>query len=149
LLTCAPRTASARAATSVTLGRIRREGFEHLMQAYPALRETVWHEFSKRNFDNLLLQLPRYRHFDRADRRAWFEHGRTLELAAGRREPVLDGARFAFVLSGLVRAGSAEQRAVGLLELSGGELEAVEQAHVVLLPDPSPRSQVAPAALTG
>lgn len=54
LLADVPRTASARAATAVTLGRIRREEVQPLMDESPDLETRIWEAYGKHTLDNAL-----------------------------------------------------------------------------------------------
>src|SRR5690606_29716826 len=54
LVTGEARTATAAAATSVTLGLIRKNDFDKLMEQFPTLSERVWNEVAWRRFDNCL-----------------------------------------------------------------------------------------------
>ena len=137
LLTGAPRTATARAATAVTVGKVSREAFNHLMEAYPALHDNVWHEFAKRAFDNHVRGRNRFAHLDHAKRIAWYELGRSVVLERGGREELRARDDFAFVLTGRIRAAALEHAAPTLVDVdAAGAVEALEPSRVILLPSP-------------
>jgi Na+/H+ antiporter len=135
LLTGAPRTAAARAATTVTLGRISRADFEALMQTRPEVRERVWQAYGRRVFDNVL-RLDRHKaSWVGTASRAWFCTGRAFSLLEGE-TPELDAARFAFVVHGRISKGSRTFDAPALIELDGEPLRAERPARLVLLGEP-------------
>ncbi len=152
LLTGAPRTASARAATSVTVGEVSREGFSKLMAAQPELAERIWGEFGKRRFDNLCRDLPEFSDLDHDQRLAWYDSGQLVTLAVGSGHEVDGEYAYVFVISGTVRGGRTEYPAPSLFSLGVlSEVEAVAEARFVLLADPasvlSPRSARAPVSV--
>ncbi len=137
LLTGAPRTASIKAATSVTLGKIGRDDFAHLIEAAPQLGECVWQAFGTRNFDNHVRKLPRFRHLDHEDRLMWCAAGTPTLMRAGEMTRTTDSTTQVLVLTGMIRAGRAQHSAVDLVDIDcPTELEAVEESRIVLLPDP-------------
>jgi len=138
LLTGAPRTASARAATSVTLGQIKRDDFERLMGSEPELGDKVWHEFSKRSFDNLVRNLPEFSVLDRDGRRAWFENGAAGQVAPGTAHEVEAHHRYLFVAHGRVRVAGRTYDAPALVGLAGAtQVETETGARFALLVDPT------------
>jgi hypothetical protein len=138
LLTGAPRTASARAATSVTLGQIKRDDFEHLMETQPELREKVWHEFAKRRFDNAVRGLPEFAGLSHDDRLTWFEKGELVEAPANTSHRVRSRDRFVFVALGTIRLGPKTHAAPVLVALTDTpQLETATEARFVLLVDPT------------
>jgi len=139
LLSGARRTASGRAGTSVTLGRLDRGAFERLMGAHPALRSAIWREFAKRHFDNFVEKLAKFAWLDHAKRLEWFERGELVELAQHATRSIPEETAWAFVVTGSVDAGGdGTVQAVGLAELKGcAELVAPEPTRVVLLPEPT------------
>ena len=76
LLTGAPRNATARAVTALTVGRIDRAGFDRLLETQPSLREQVWRALRRRSFDNAVRVLPAHGHLGRVQRLAWIDSGR-------------------------------------------------------------------------
>ncbi|GIW70782.1 MAG: sodium/hydrogen exchanger [Planctomycetota bacterium] len=136
LLTGAPRTATVRAATTVTAGEIARADFHRLLAEQPALRRGVWQTFARRQFDNHLRQLARWRHLGHDERLGWFARGELRELAAA--EPVEAGAGFVFVVTGALARDGQRHEAPALLARAGaGSLvAAAAETRVVLLPPP-------------
>jgi hypothetical protein len=137
LLAGTARTASIRAATSVTLGRIERDAFEHLMQTQPALREKIWEAFGRRTFDNFVRAQPRFAHLDHDDRAGWFGSGEHRVLAPGEAQSLEPSHDFVFLLTGSVQSGGRSYAAPALIEVDGqSSLRAVALARVSLLPGP-------------
>jgi hypothetical protein len=152
LLTGAPRTASARAATSVTVGEVSRDGFSKLMAAQPELAERIWGEFGKRRFDNLCRDLAEFSDLDHDQRLAWYDSGQLVTLAEGVGREIDSEYAYVFVISGKARAGSTDYPAPSLFSLGTlRALEAASEARLVLLADPatvlSPRSARAPVSV--
>jgi len=140
LLSGARRTASGRAGTSVTLGRLDRSAFARLMKAHPTLSEAVWREFAKRHFDNFVEKLPKFSWLDHEKRLAWFERGELVELEKNAMRSLPSEIAWAFVVTGAVDSGNdgGAVAAVDLAELRGSDkLVAAEPTRVVLLPEPT------------
>ena len=134
LLTGAPRLATARAMTTITVGEISRRDFDRLMATQPGLREGVWQAFGERAFDNHLRGLRSYDRLSRDDRIAWFRRGRLVALDAGEQVPV-DGDAFAFVVDGgLERSGEACPRPSLLPLQPDTPLRTTEETRVAMLP---------------
>jgi NhaP-type Na+/H+ or K+/H+ antiporter/CRP-like cAMP-binding protein len=148
LLTGEPRAASARAATTVTLGRISRADFDLLMQTRPEVRERIWQAYGQRVFDNALRLDRRRAPLVGAPSRAWFRDGRPLSLAEGESRE-LEGARFAFVVHGRVSRGPLVFDAPALVELDGVRLHADRPTRLQLLdetPDAEEEMELEPLA---
>jgi CRP-like cAMP-binding protein len=138
LLTGAPRTASARAVTSVTLGEVSREGFSRLMAAQPELGERIWKEFGKRRFDNLCRRLAQFSYLDHEQRVAWYSSGAFLTLESGRDCEVAADYSYVFLTAGSVRLGERSYPAPSFFSVQAARrVVAVEEARLVLLADPS------------
>lgn len=134
LLTGAPRVATARAITTVTVGELSRRAFERLMAAQPGLREGVWRSFAERRFDNHLRTLSRYEHLSHDDRVRWFRRGSLVALERGEALPCDDGA-IAFVVVGSVAGNGTTWPEESVLPLRRGlSLRATESARVAVLP---------------
>jgi len=134
LLTGEPRTATIRAATTVTVGKINREDFEHLMDTQPDVRQGVWACFARARFDNFLLGIKRYGHLDREARTGWFEQGTHIELKAG---DVIDwgDAAHVFLATGSVEVGGVERSAPILLDTEKDAVfRATAETRAVLIP---------------
>jgi CRP-like cAMP-binding protein len=134
LLTGAPRSATVRAATTVTLGRIRRDSFQHLIETQPALRDAVWQEVGQRGFDNAL-RGTRFGALDRDTRRDWLERATRVELAAGDSHVSDPRSSAVFVLLGAVHLGDEPVRAGNVISLEQRPLRADQAAVVYLLPE--------------
>ncbi len=138
LLTGERRTASARAATTVTLGRIKRDDFNTLMDTQPALGERIWHAVAWRNFDNAVRTLARFKHLDREARRQWFESGTELTLAAGTVHEIEADCAFGFTVTGEIEVKPQRHATGALVELASCQtIDAVRDSRLVLLPHPS------------
>jgi NhaP-type Na+/H+ or K+/H+ antiporter/CRP-like cAMP-binding protein len=139
LLTGEPRTASAVALTSVTLGKIDRGRFEQLAQRVPGLLEQIWRAFSERVFDNHLRDNESYVHLGHSERIAWFRAGRFHRLAAGEKVTAALADRAVFLVYGSVRGPRAELASVALVPTVEGEVfEARAPTVLCLLPEPIP-----------
>ena len=133
LLTGEPRTATIRAATTVTVGKIKREDFHGLMERYPQLNQRIWSAFTQREFDNHLRTLPGWGHLDHADRTSWIGECAPEQLQAGEQLAAGDAA-YAFVLMGSVDiSGKAYNSPVLVLLQKNASINATSQARVVLL----------------
>lgn len=104
LLTDEPRSASARAATAVTVGRISRRDFRQLMETRPGVQHKIWRAFAERSLDNrlragLLGRLSGER------RRELVATSRELLLEAGEGMVVAGGGLF--VVDGMIEAGDS------------------------------------------
>jgi Na+/H+ antiporter len=137
LLTGAPRTASIRAATTVTLGRISRERFDQLMRHHAGLTERIWRAFARRTFDNLTRGHPHFSHLERRVRLEWFDAGRLLPLPAGGTCAAAATDAFAFLATGRVAHGGSVHDRAALIDLAGvRELRAEQESWIALLPLP-------------
>jgi hypothetical protein len=144
LLSGEPRTASCRAASSVTLGKLDRVAFDRLMGEHPALRQGVWREFARRTFDNHVASLPRFARLDHQQRLSWFGRGESVQVGAGASLTVPNAYPFLFLVTGAVRRGDATVHAPALRFLGEGRtLSATEATHALLLPDPLEHSREA------
>lgn len=136
LLTGARRTATVRAGTSVTLGKVDRADFAGLMEQHPDLAEKVWGEFGRRVFDNFTRSHPTYGELDRDQRFAWLDRGQVVHQPAGsvhRRQP---HHTHAFVVSGAIEVEGAKHSAPALVPLDGAESFSCDvETRLVMLPD--------------
>ena len=140
LLTGETRNASARAATPVTLGKVGRKDFEHLMRSHTALSAAVWSEVEKRSFDNAVANAPECSTLSREARARWLAAGKRIEAAAGGSESV-GPARHIFMVRGRAELRGAEldadNPATRLSQCGAGdEVVAVTNCRYVLLPPP-------------
>jgi len=135
LLTGAPRGATVRAATTVTVGEIRRADFDELMASLPQARAQIFRAFERRLFDNHAQEVAALGDLSHDDRIRWVDAGRTVEVPAG------DGARiertdaWLFVVIGSVELEAESLTAPALRQLRGDELIVSAQgARIRLLP---------------
>jgi Na+/H+ antiporter len=146
LLTGAPRTASIRAATTVTLGKIERTRFEGLVRKHPELGQQIWRAFSRRTFDNRVRTAPAFAYLDRRARLAWFDAGRLVRLLSSEHHSLGAADRYVFVAAGRVGAdGRALER--GAFEALEGisALSAREDSWITVLPEIPHDPERAPA----
>ena len=138
LLTGSPRNATARAATTVTVGEIEREEFDGLMQTQPHVRDEIWQSFAERRFDNYLRSAAGYAHLDREARRRWFQSGKLVTLEAG--EPVPGEApSLAFLVTGSLERNFRRHAEPALIALeTGAPLRATERSRVAVVPSAFP-----------
>jgi Na+/H+ antiporter len=116
LLTGERRTASIRAATAVTLGRIDAEAFNHLMETQPGLRERVWSAFAEREFDTYLREQRVFGYLDHDDRLKWIRSAPMREISPGDRFETSEEG-YLFVVTGSVSDGGQRLSAPALLKL--------------------------------
>ncbi|MCO4762056.1 MAG: cation:proton antiporter [Myxococcales bacterium] len=136
LLTGERRTASIRAATSVTLVRLGRAAFDGLMEGNQELSDKVWDGFAQRRFDNHLRTLSAFRHLNRAERVGWICGRPHLQLREGAMEEATADTAWLFVLTGRVRTvgHEADHVAPALVRIDGNRaLSCRSNARVVLL----------------
>ena len=134
LLTGAPRTATIRAATTVTLGEINRDSFDHLLEEHPTVRERVWDAFAAHQFDNYTRNHSRYQHLAHDDRMGWIKAGTQSQHIAGREFDV-GSAEYMFVVLGEVDVEGLSADAPTLVSVAHHEtLKAIGNCRVVLLP---------------
>jgi len=139
LLGGAPRNATARAVTTVTVGEISHGSFERLMETQPALRETLWQGFSERRFDNHLRRLAEFGQLGHEDRMRWFRRGEVVTLEPGETMHA-DGARYAFVVTGEVEVDGAIRTEGALVAIRAEvQIRALEQTRIARLPWPGAR----------
>ncbi len=136
LLSGQPRTATAKAKTAVTLGKLSRAGFEHLMDSQPLLRQSIWKEFTWRRFDNELRALGSHQYLERKQRREWLEAGRAGVADQGQSQE-LDTTETLFVTTGTVEFDGRSQRAPCLVRGRGKAVAASACRWVVLGPPPA------------
>ena len=138
LLTGEPRNATARAKTPVTLGRVRRQDFAHLMAHHPALSGAVWDEVKRRRFDNALAKTGQFDNLNRHQRGRWLARGTFTHLEAGAVSRVGEEG-YIFVVHGRIRLGERELDVHDPVirydaEPANVEIVAVDESRYVLLP---------------
>ncbi len=140
LLSGAPRTAAAKAASTVTLGRISKSDFDTLMSERPRVRARIWDAYGRRLFDNLLRADRKLAHLVGQESRRWYCAGEMIEPGEGERVALAD-ARYALLIHGRVTIDGRRHDAPALVSLGklGGsrELSADAGARVVLLGAPA------------
>jgi Na+/H+ antiporter len=133
LLTGEPRNATIHAATTVTVGEIRREDFERLMRTQPRLKDGVWRAFLGRDLANHMRGRPDCPQLTNAQRHRWVQ-GARIERLDGGESLQSEGARYVFVLGGRVHVGGREEAAPQLLSIDGAvTITAISDAAVALL----------------
>lgn len=137
LLTGDRRTATARACTAVTLGRIDRVDFDHLISTRPRLRDLIWRAFANRKLDDYVIErrvLPR---LSKSERQHWIDSGTFTDLDAHGTLPV-DDASCIFLVTGTMRILGNDISAPALVQVTPGiEVTAAEKSRIILLPSPA------------
>ena len=100
------RSASLRTAGSVILIKISRPTLFSVLDANPALRETIWKNFAERRFDDCVRGLGHFKTLERIARLAMIEAGVHQELA-DRESTTVDPGFLLFVLFGDLRVDQA------------------------------------------
>jgi Na+/H+ antiporter len=137
LLTGDRRTATAKACTAVTLGRIDRVDFDHLISTRPRLREIIWRAFADRKLDDYVIERHVLPKLSKAERQAWIESGSLAEIDAGASTSPGDAA-FLFVVTGIARILGNDVKAPSLVQVNPEtEIVGVEKSRIMLLPSPS------------
>lgn len=137
LLSGAPRTASVRAATTLTVGIIQRDAFHRLLQERPELAQGVWLAFAMRAFENHMRQTGRFAHLGVAGRAAWARQMALHVVPDGEQLPCERG--HLFLVLGQARIDGALHSAPALFPGSTGlRAEAVGEARIGLLPENVP-----------
>ncbi len=150
LLTGDRRNASARAATPVTLGRVTRKDFEHLMRSHAALSSAVWSEVEKRSFDNAIAGASEFEALDRAGRLRWLGSGTRHNMRAGDSLKLQQNGHV-FVVRGKARLGDEALDAANPASRitrcgAAQQLEALEDCRVMVLAPPELLPDVAEQA---
>lgn len=134
LLDEAPRNATLRALTTVTVGEVSRADFLALMRDHPRFCRGVWEAFVARRFDNHVRQLADYEHLSHDERLGWLAAGRILGLAPGATVEA-DPDALLFLAHGRLRVGEASFEASTLLPVDWGRAAVAEtEARVAVLP---------------
>ena len=140
LLTGAPRTASVRAATSVTLGKIERESFSALLAKSEHFEGEVWMAFARRSFDNYLRRAGRFGHLSGAQRSQWVDSGTMNCLEAGELTGP-ESSRYVLGVTGEMVVDGVVHGAVALAELgSDRRISCTGEGRAVFLGEPPERS---------
>ncbi len=140
LLTGAPRTASARAGTTVTVGRISSANFERLLKQRPKLRTRIWEAFTRNALDNETREHPAFRHLSRELRHGWAEGVPLLELRDGEHVDA-QHVDWVFCATGALRAADGTQQP-RLTRGRRSDMVASGDVRVVLL-GPPPAAEAA------
>jgi Na+/H+ antiporter len=137
LLTGDRRTATARACTAVTLGRIDRVDFDHLISTRPKLHDLVWRAFAERKLDDYVIErrvLPR---LSKSERQAWIASGTLTAFHVRESVPVGD-ASYIFLVTGGMNIPGTEVRAPALVQVTPDvAVTAAENSRIMLLPSPA------------
>ncbi|MBW2464221.1 MAG: cation:proton antiporter [Deltaproteobacteria bacterium] len=130
LLSGEPRTASARAATAVTVGRISTRDFRQLMETRPEVEEKMWSAFGRRLLDNQL-RAGAFGNLTPAARRLLMAGcaGRALSEGAS----LIASGGGLFVVDGELETEAGVRRAGALID-PGESLRARTGARVLRLP---------------
>ena len=106
LLSGEPRTASVRAASSLSLVTVDKATFDRILQAQPTLAAVAWAAFARRRLETYLSHQLHFGHLRHADREAWANQGEltTLGPDAG---PHLTTTPWTFVAQGAIELACA------------------------------------------
>jgi len=74
---------SARAACATRLLRIDGPGVQHLMENEEEVRDALWGLFGRRLFDGFVRKLDRFAGMSRAERMAWYDGAKVMDLDIG------------------------------------------------------------------
>jgi len=74
---------TARAACASRLLRIDGPAVQHLMEDEPSVRDALWGLFGRRLFDGFVRRLDRFAGMTRADRMAWYDGAKVMDLDVG------------------------------------------------------------------
>ncbi|MCZ7606130.1 MAG: cyclic nucleotide-binding domain-containing protein [Planctomycetota bacterium] len=145
LLTGEPRSASVRAATTLTALRLRFPDVRKLMEESPELRNQVEDAWARHVLDNLLRGDAAWQHLAHAQRTDWARGKQTVTLHAGDKLEV-GAARWVFLLSGALKLRDGTRHAPALLQAAhAAGLEPEGEARVILLDEP-PAHALSPQA---
>lgn len=141
------RTATVRAATALTLGRIARDAFQHLMSTQPTLKESVWSAVLRRSFDNAVRQEERFSELDHEERLEWVQAGTERSLEPGETYQLQQGQSFVFVACGSLHSEGRALQSGCLVELAPGATVTAQEGNTLIAALPHP-GQVAFAPRT-
>jgi NhaP-type Na+/H+ or K+/H+ antiporter/CRP-like cAMP-binding protein len=134
LLTGEPRTATIRAATTVTVGKVSRESFEHLMATQPHIRERVWDAFATHQFDTFARNHETYGLLD-ADRRKTWVADRPQVTLDPTDTHVVEDEGFVFICVGTVVREDRKLEAPAMIRVREGQkIEAHTHSRIVVMP---------------
>lgn len=138
LLTGERRSATVRAATTLTLVEIARDLLDELMERHPGMRQHIWQSYAQREFDNTVRRTPAFSHLDRARRERWIADRVAVALEPGQSLTPGPDDRHLFLVAGELTAGERTLTAPALVDLGRhpGPFEARNQARVIALPAP-------------
>ncbi len=131
LLSGEPRTASARAATAVTVGRISSRDFRKLMETRPEVEDKMWNAFGRRLLDNQL-RAGVHGKLDPDVRRLIM--ARCVGRALVKGESLVASAGGLFVVDGCLETDAGPRRAGSLVD-PGESCRATTGARVLELPN--------------
>lgn len=145
LLTGEPRSASVRAATTLTALRLRFPDVRKLMEESPELRNQVEDAWARHVLDNLLRGDAAWQHLAHAQRTDWARGKQAVTLHAGDKLDV-GAARWVLLLSGTLKLREGVRHAPALLQAAhAAGLEPEGEARVILLDEP-PAHALSPQA---
>ena len=133
LLTGERRSATVRAATTLTLFRIGRDDFRALLGSRPYLQDAIWQSYSEHAFDTLARERSELAWMDRDARLRWLAAGERIHLTRGDR---VEGEKEShwFLVQGELSVGSGRREAPALFEVPTDEEAArVESLEAVIV----------------
>ncbi|MBZ0136309.1 MAG: cation:proton antiporter [Planctomycetes bacterium] len=136
LLTGEPRSATVRAATTLTALRLHLDDLRKLMEEAPELRHEVDDAWARHVFDNLLRGDEAWQHLTKTQRADWPRGKAQIELPQGESLDVGD-ARWVFLLSGALGLREGIREAPAMLQAShAAGLRAARECRLILLDEP-------------
>jgi CRP-like cAMP-binding protein len=138
------RSMSIRTVTASALLRIPRSALLPMLEAYPALRQSLWETLAERQLEDLVRDNARYGSLGRKGRRAWLQRGEQLERAAHEAIPVEAGTSMLVLMAPVEIehvGGRTATRGPALVEaLHPLRVVPQERARLFLLPRLTPPS---------
>ncbi|MCA8916190.1 MAG: cation:proton antiporter [Planctomycetes bacterium] len=136
LLTGEPRSATVRAATTVTALRLHLGEVRKLVDHSPQLRRQLEDAWARHVFDNLLRGDEAWQHLTHAQRRDWPRDKTQVLLHPGDKLEV-GNARWVFLLSGALKLRAGTREAPAMLQGADADgLEAERESRAILLDEP-------------
>jgi len=137
LLTGEPRSASARAASTLALVRIKRASFETLTRQFPEFREDAWRAYAHHALDNYLKEhrgcidgLPE-------EPVPWIHSGELFRFSSSEAINAVPGMQYGFLVDGVIQCNGSELCAPQVIEVTPElKLAGGREGRVLWLPAP-------------
>ncbi|MCA8913005.1 MAG: cation:proton antiporter [Planctomycetes bacterium] len=130
------RTATVRAATTLTALKIHLDDLRKLMDEAPAFKRQIEDAFARHVFDNLLRSDPAWRHLNHQERLEWIRD-REQQLLQPDDKVEAGDAAWAFLLAGALKLPEGVCTAPALMRAGAANgLSAARESRIVLLDEP-------------